>query len=344
MKLLFGLNQLAQIKKKTALTIGNFDGVHLGHQALFQRLVQVAKADDLASVVLLFEPQPAEYFSACTAPGRLSSLREKLICLEKLGLDFVCCVRFNLLFAQFSPAQFIQKVILKQFNTRYLLLGHDFRFGKARAGDIHLLEKQLANTSCRLDIYADLMHEGKRISSTCIRALFALGALDKAESLLGRKYSIIGRVIAGDARARQWGFPTANIQINRINSPLRGVFCVYVKRFGQQSIVKRSPHQVNSGKADFKSTLSPVAALPQKLIPGVANIGVRPTIGGRRLLLEVHLLDFSDTLYGECLEVFFLHKLRPELRFESIDALVMQIEHDVKSARQFFSEDKIQQY
>lgn len=305
MKLLFGLNQLGCIQKNTALTIGNFDGVHLGHQALLRKLVSEAKKRQLTPVVLLFEPQPAEYFSSGQTLARLSSLREKLILMTNLGIDTVCCVRFNHFFANIESKIFIQDIILKRLNTKFLLLGHDFRFGQGKRGDIALLKRELLFTPCTVEIYSDFLHEDERISSTNIRHFLSRGHFAEAQNLLGRLYSITGRVVAGDARARQWGFPTANIHLCRKTSPLQGVYCVCVKRDKQS-------------------------------IEAVANIGYRPTIDGHRLVLEVHLFDFSDTLYGERLEVIFLHQLRQEQRFASIDALVLQIGEDVKTARNYF--------
>lgn len=305
MKLLFGLHQFVCIQKKIALTIGNFDGVHLGHQALLRKLASEAKKRQLPAVVLLFEPQPAEYFSTKNKLARLSSLREKIMMMEQCGIDIVCCLRFNQDIANLTHKEFLHEIVLDKLKAQYLLLGHDFRFGQNRRGDIAFLNRTLPDLGCELDMYADYLHDGERISSTNLRHFLMRGQLDEAKELLGRPYAIVGRVVSGDKRAREWGFPTANIQLCRKSSALHGVYCVDVQRNTQW-------------------------------IKGVANIGFRPTLDGRPLVLEVHLLDFSDTLYGEWLNVTFLHQLRDEKRFESLDALAAQIGKDVKAAREYF--------
>lgn len=308
MKMLLG-NKIARFSEGAAVTIGNFDGVHLGHQALMSRLSLEAKKRGIPSVVILFEPQPAEYFLKEQAPARLATLREKLSAISRIQVDYVWCLRFNQSLANTSAETFVQRDILSKLHAKYVLLGKDFRFGKARQGDTDLLKKALSAQGCFLEVMPDYLLGGQRVSSTVIRSLLANNQLDQAEHFLGRTYSMMGRVVAGEGRGRQWGIPTANINImmHRYHIPLSGVFCVRIKRKNGQCL------------------------------NGVANLGVRPTVSGQSPVLEVHLFDFSDTIYGEYLEIFFLYKLRDEVKFSSIDDLIQQIREDVGAAKGYFT-------
>ncbi|KTD16409.1 bifunctional riboflavin kinase/FAD synthetase [Legionella jordanis] len=286
-------------------TIGNFDGVHLGHQALLAKLRAQADSMQLPSVVILFEPQPSEYFRGSDAPARLGSLREKLQVLKSCHIDYVYCLKFNKDLALMAAEDFARHYFFEQLRLRYLLVGEDFRFGRQREGDASLLQQILTPSDCQVEVFSNIDLEGERISSTKIRESLAQGNLARASILLGRPYSLCGRVIKGDGRGRQWGIPTANFSLHRLSLPLKGVFCVEIKKSGQ-------------------------------LLKGVANIGTRPTVDGSKNVLEVHLFDFDDNLYGEMLEVVFLSKLRDELKFTSVDALIEQIHKDVKAAKAYF--------
>lgn len=304
MKLLRGIKHLDLLPDGVAATIGNFDGVHRGHQALIAALCQRAKNLACPVLVILFEPQPGEYFRGAQAPARLMSLREKLHVFRKLGVDYVCCLKFNTTLAHMSAENFAEQVIFKSLRVNYLLMGGDFRFGQDRLGDVDLLVQIGKKHHCQVESFPDFQMEKERVSSTGIRNALDQGQLDVAAACLGRFYSILGRVIKGDGRGRQWGIPTANIALQRELIALTGVFCVQVRR------------KDNS------------------VYHGVANIGKRPTIDGScKLSVEVHLFDFDDSLYGEMLQVVFLKKLRDEVKFNSVSALIEQIHQDIARAR-----------
>lgn len=306
MKLLRSIPPSSEFEKGVVATIGNFDGVHLGHQNLIRALK--AKSQELAipSAVLLFEPQPREYFDSINAPARLSSLREKLDSLKSFQIDYVYCIHFNQRIVQTTAKEFSQHYLFNALNTAYLLLGEDFRFGKERLGDVTLLKNIGKDYSCRVETCSDFVIDNEKVSSTKIRTFLAQGNLKQAARFLGRDYSLCGRVIRGDGRGRQWGIPTANIALKRRTIPLLGVYVVQVH-------------------------------LANKIVFGVANIGKRPTVDGTKNVLEVHLLDFHDSLYGRFLKVFFLHKLRDEVRFTSVDALIAQIHQDIAAGKAYLS-------
>lgn len=291
----------------TVLTIGNFDGVHVGHRALLARLCAVAAATGLPPAVLTFEPHPREFFSPQAAPTRLSNLREKLelIAADGVELAFVC--RFNAAFAALTAEQFIAEVLIRDLRVRHLIIGDDFHFGARRAGGFTLLQQAGAAHGFQVEAMDSVIHAGHRVSSSAVRDALWNGQLELAAELLGRPYVIDGRVVRGDRIGRQLGFHTANIRIKHDRPPLLGVFAVEVAGLG--------------GEAR----------------PGVANLGFRPTANAvARPILEVHLLDFAQDIYGAHLSVRFLHKLRDEMKFSGLDALKAQIALDVESARRFF--------
>ena len=294
----------------SVLTIGNFDGVHLGHQALLKLLTGKARALGLPAVVLTFEPHPREYFSPADAPARLASLREKLLLIDAAGVDrgYVC--RFDARFAA-QPAQaFIDDTLVRGLNVRHLFVGDDFCFGARRQGNFRMLRAAGEQHGFGVESMPTLDVEGERVSSSAVRQALADDDLAHAARLLGRPYSIAGRVSHGDKLGRQIGFPTANIQLRHRRPALTGVYAVSVE-----------------GLAD-----GPVA--------GVANIGVRPTAtSAGRARLEVHLFDWTRECYGAHIRVHFLHKLRAERKFESIDALRAQIALDADSARQWLADN-----
>lgn len=288
-------------------TIGNFDGVHRGHCALLAVLREEATARRMPLVVLVFEPQPSEYFNRQNAPARLYALRDKVAALRQCGVDYVFCLKFDKRLASMSPLDFADTVIMTRLNARYLLLGEDFRFGCDRQGDLVLLKEWASSHGIVLNTYPDYCLNQRRVSSTQIRQALCLGNLEQASALLGRPYSLIGRVQHGQGIGRQWGVPTANLNLRRGTLPLKGVFCVQVERYG---------HPFSFG---------------------VANMGTRPTIDGRKSVLEVHLFDCNESLYGEFLQVTFLHKLRDEMTFPSVDRLIAQIHMDVIAAQNFIN-------
>ncbi len=289
----------------TALTIGNFDGLHLGHRAMLAELRQEAAHRGLASALLTFEPHPRELFTPETAPTRLTSLREKLEIIAAEGLDYVILQRFDRPFAGIDAAAFRDGIIARQLNARFLLIGHDFRFGKQRAGDFALLQQNPALTVRSIE---PVMLDGQRISSTAVREALAGGDMALAAQLLGRPYSISGRVVGGDKLGRELGFPTANIRIRHNRPPTMGIFVVEIEGL-------------------------------ERTYQGVASLGVRPTVkgAGAAPVLEVFIFDFKRQIYGEHLRVNFLAKLRDELKFNGLEALVAQIHQDCDDARTWFA-------
>ena len=288
----------AQQQSPCALAIGNFDGMHLGHQALLQKLNETAKALNLTSAVMTFEPHPREFFAPETAPARLSSLREKLEHFAEAGVETTYVCRFNRRLAKLTPQEFMQNILRDSLNAQAILVGDDFRFGAMRAGStLDFLEAKFNLISLpQVDL------DGARVSSTRVRSALATGALHEASVLLGRPYSMSGKVVHGAKLGRQLGFPTANVHMRHERPALTGVYAV--KLDGMDS---------------------------------VANLGVRPTIAGvSKLMLEVNVLDFDADLYGKHVHVEFLHKIRDEQKFDGLDALKTQIALDVESARDFF--------
>jgi len=283
-------------------TIGNFDGVHLGHQTIIDQVKNKARALNLPSVVMVFEPQPREFFQGMEAPPRLMGFRQKLEALLKADIDIVLCLKFDETFRSYSAMGFIDDVLIDGLAVRHLVVGDDFRFGCDRAGDFALLEKVGKTAGFSVENTRTVTVADERISSTRIRNLLLENQLEKAEALLGRPYRLRGRVVYGRQLGRRIGSPTANVLLRQMPA-LRGVYVVRVT--------------LESGTTQ----------------DGVANIGLRPTVDGKQPALEVHLFDFTGTLYGQHIDVVFRHALRDEVKFDSIDALKAQIARDFDAAR-----------
>ncbi|MFQ1014785.1 bifunctional riboflavin kinase/FAD synthetase [Avibacterium paragallinarum] len=311
MRLLRGLNHLPPaLQQGCALTIGNFDGVHLGHQAVLRHLREKATALSLPMVVMLFEPQPSEYFMGDKAPPRLMRLRDKLSALADLGVDYVVRIKFDRAFASLSAEQFIQEYLVQRLKVKFLSIGDDFRFGAGRQGDFALLQQAGEKYGFTVEDNCSFQLNEQRISSTAIRQALAEDDLALAQQLLGKPYCIYGRVVQGNKLGRTIGFPTANIRLQRQVNPVKGVYAVRAK-------------------------------LPDGTeYEGVANIGRRPTINGVKQLLEVHLFDFKGDIYGQALQVTLCHKIRDEVKFPSFDDLKAQIAKDVDVAKDYFSQSK----
>ncbi|QID18674.1 bifunctional riboflavin kinase/FAD synthetase [Nitrogeniibacter mangrovi] len=291
------------------LTIGNFDGIHLGHQALLRLLTTQAQALGLPAVVLTFEPHPREYFAPKQAPARLASLRDKLLLLAAAGVDATRIIRFNQRFASLSAEDFIERVLVNNLRVRHLIIGDDFRFGAGRKGDFAMLQAAGERFGFVVEAMTTHAHDGERVSSSAVRDALAKGELDRAAHLLGRPYSMAGLVMHGDKIGRTLGFPTVNIQLKGRRPPLSGIFNVQVE------------------------------GLRDDPVPGVASVGVRPTINDAgRPSLEVHLLDWNEDCYGAHLRVHFLHKQRDEEKYTSLEALTAQIARDVDNARAWFAD------
>jgi len=304
MRLIRGIQQLPAFPKGCVLSIGNFDGVHTGHRVVINKLAEKGKLLGLPVVLMVFEPQPLEFFLKDNAPSRLTRLREKIIHLQSVPVDDLVIVNFNQSFANLDPEYFIQEVLLKQLNIKYLVVGDDFHFGKARRGNFALLQESGKKQGFKVTDTASFLVKGTRVSSTQIRDALSNGDLVKAELMLGRPYSVCGKVVHGEQLGRQIGFPTANIQLLRKNTAIEGVFAVTMTGIGTQSIA------------------------------GVANVGTRPTVnGGTRVVLETHLFDFNQDIYGQQVEVHFLYKIRSEKRFQSLDDLKRQIQLDTAQAK-----------
>ena len=291
-----------------ALTIGNFDGVHLGHRAMLDELARAARRLNMPSCVMTFEPQPREFFAPDVAPARLTSLREKLELLEASGVNHVHVCRFNYAFAQIAAQDFIERVLARGLGVRWLQVGDDFRFGSRRAGDFVMLKQEALRLGYEVQALPSVMVDGIRVSSTAVRDVLVAGELVRATRLLGRPYSISGRVVLGDQLGRKLGFPTANVQMKHNRPPLAGIFAVEV--FGAR----------------------------EGAVRGAASLGVRPTVKAQgAAVLEAYLFDFNEEIYGKHLRVNFLHKLRDEEKYADLETLKRQIALDVENARQYFS-------
>ena len=318
MEIIRGYRDLTDAHRGCVAAIGNFDGIHLGHQAVLGQLAEIAAVYRLPAVVITFEPHPQEFFGRGVVRPRLTSFREKMTVLRRFAVDQVLCLRFDAKLARMDATEFVERVLVRGLGVRSLVVGDDFRFGRNRLGDRDLLQDLGRRYGFELMGMHNFDIDGQRVSSTRIRAALAGGDLRAAERLLGRPYRMSGRIVHGDQRGRAIGFPTANVHRHRpiggeradlASSPLRGVFAVEV--FG----LEQAPYR------------------------GVANVGVRPTVDGEKHLLEVHLLDFDGDIYGRHVQVAFLAKLRAEQRFESLEALRTQITRDVLKAREIFAGD-----
>ena len=288
-----------------ALTIGNFDGVHRGHQAMLARLIEAAEDLRLPPAVLTFDPHPREFFAPTSAPPRLSLLRSKLDLFRAYGVATTYVARFDARLASLTAAEFVADVLERRLATRWLLVGEDFRFGRGRTGDLGFLRSATRQFSVEAMRTVDV--DGERASSTAVRGALARGDLAHAAALLGRSYTITGHVAHGEKLGRNLGFPTANIALRR-RPPLSGIFAVRVH------------------------------GLPGAPRAGVASVGVRPTVkADGKPVAEVFVFDFNETIYGRRITLEFLHKLRDEERYADLDALTRQIGRDVEHAREYFS-------
>ncbi|CNE71869.1 bifunctional riboflavin kinase/FAD synthetase [Yersinia nurmii] len=306
MELIRGIHNIRARHHGCVLTIGNFDGVHRGHLALLEQLKREGQRLGLPVMVMIFEPQPLELFAAEKAPARLTRLRDKAKYLAQAGVDYLLCVKFEPRFAANTAQTFVAQLLVEKLGVKFLAVGDDFRFGAGRQGDFQLLQQAGAEYGFDVISTDSFCDGGLRISSTAIRQALHDDDLSLAETLLGHPYSISGRVVHGDELGRTIGFPTANLPLKRLVAPVKGVYAVEV--YG----------------------------LDPEPLPGVANIGTRPTVAGIRQQLEVHLLDVNMDLYGRHIDVVLRAKLRDEQRFASLDALKQQIANDVVTARNFF--------
>lgn len=313
MELIRSLHNLRDHHQKCVATIGNFDGIHLGHQAIISQLKEIAGKHDLPTVIITFEPQPQEYFSPEHAPARLTRLREKIEEMERLSVDRLICLRFDSELASLSPRDFVKRLLIEGLDIRHLVVGDDFRFGKDRQGDYATLEKMADEFGYQLEHTNTCSFAGERISSTRIRQALANDDLNLARELLGRDYAISGRVVHGDKRGKSLGFPTANMELHRLHSPVAGVYVtrVHIMRCRQGA--------------------------DETIHPAVTSVGTRPMFDGEGMRLETHILDFDESLYAKHIRVVFLKKLRAEDNFSNVDDLIKAIATDIENARQYFA-------
>jgi len=287
------------------VTIGNFDGVHIGHQAMLSAARQRADELKLPLLVLSFDPHPEAYFSPESTPARLSSLGERVLLLKEHGVDIACVMPFAEPLAALEHHDFVRGILRQDLNARCVVIGDDFHYGRARAGNAATLRRAAQQQGFEIIQIASIMHGSSRVSSTEIRTILAQGALDQAAHYLGRPFNIVGRVVHGDARGRTWGFPTLNL-IMRHRRALKGVFAVSL------------------------------TGLDGRQYQGVANLGKRPTVGGLKTLLEVHLFDYAGDAYGRRVCVNFHEQIRAEQKFDSFELLKQQIQADIIQAKAYF--------
>ena len=337
MQLIRGRSNVSQCLSSCVLTIGNFDGVHLGHQAILRHLRQKANELNLPMAVMLFEPQPREYFLGDKAPARLMRLRDKLYYLKQAGVDVVIIAKFDRTFADLPAQQFIKDWLVRKLNVKFLSIGDDFKFGANRQGNFALLQQAGEQFGFVVEDSRSFCLDELRISSTAIREALANDDLTLAEKLLGRPYRILGRVIHGNELGRTIGFPTANIRLHRQVNPVKGVYAVRVFIIEPSSIIHPSGAVE---QADVQNASRFVRLKSGAFFNGVANIGTRPTINGVNQLLEAHLFDFQGDLYGQWLDVELCHKIRNEMKFPSFDDLKAQIAQDVETAKNVFKTDR----
>ncbi|MDR5907162.1 bifunctional riboflavin kinase/FAD synthetase [Franzmannia qiaohouensis] len=307
MQLIRGLHNLRDEHRGCVATIGNFDGVHRGHQAILEQCRERARKLGVPVTVVVFEPQPREYFAGDQAPPRLTRLRDKVALLDAHGADFVLCLPFNDALRSLTAQQFIDRVLLDGLDVKHLVVGDDFRFGCDRSGDFALLAEVGAERGVGVEHTRTFVLDDERVSSTRVRTLLACGNFAQAERMLGRPYALGGRVVRDQQLGRTIGVPTANLPLLRLPLALRGVYAVAV-------------------------------TLPDgRRLPGVANVGWRPTVGSERPVLEVHLFDFDGDLYGARLTVVPCARLRGEMRFDGLEPLKAQITRDQTQARRYFA-------
>jgi len=303
MKIIRGLHNLTSQHFGCVATIGNFDGVHLGHVEILKRLIIKSAHHKVPSVVILFEPQPAEFFRYGRIPARLSRLSEKAQLIFACGVDKVLVLRFSRDLASYSPQQFVEEILVKRMGIKSLIIGDDFRFGTDRGGDFSLLTSLATKHQFSLDQTPPFLFIGKRISSTYVRYLLKHGHMREAERMLGHPYCIEGHVVHGHKQGREWGFPTANLNLYRLTCPISGIFSALVHGLGPKPLM------------------------------GVAYAGSRPILDDPKYVLEVHIFDFDEDCYGKKISVQFCDRIRDDMEFHSFSAMAEQIKKDSAAAR-----------
>ena len=311
MEIIHGLHNIRSRHRNCVATIGNFDGVHHGHQMMLSHVTAKAAELQVASLLITFEPLPREYFRRGVVQPRLTRFREKITLLLRTQLDRVLCIPFNEETSKIPAEVVVQDFLVDRLGVKYIVVGDDFRFGAGRSGDYELLRKMGDQLGFGVSHMGTLRFENERISSSRVRQVLAAGDFGLAEKMLGYRYFIMGRVVYGRQLGRQLGTPTANIRLQRYRAALQGVYVVTVE------------------------------GIDNKVYEGIANIGIRPTVAGTEPLLEVHIFDFAEDIYGQLLSVTFRHKLRDERKFADLDALKAQIQLDKDQARHWFKADGV---
>ncbi|PHR97856.1 MAG: bifunctional riboflavin kinase/FMN adenylyltransferase [Blastopirellula sp.] len=328
MRLIRGLYNIPSDFSGCVATIGNFDGVHLGHQAILQQLKKQGEEHQLPTVVMMFEPQPREFFSPDQAPARLANMSEKLQDLASFGIDYILCLPFNQKLRSMSADQFIQTILLDGLQIRHLIIGDDFRFGCDRTGDYQLLQQAGNKAGFSVEDTKTFELEGERVSSTRVREYLTANDLAAANTLLGRPYRMSGRIGYGRQLGRTIGIPTANVILQRNKLPMTGVYAVKAIEITVDACHESQALDQSGNVKEWQ---------------GVANIGVKPTVAGTpEPSLEVHIFDFPSSaeegeLYGKRLTIEFCQKIREEKKFKGLDELKAAIANDMQVAREFFS-------
>lgn len=306
-ELIRGLGNIPLQHSGFAVTIGNFDGVHRGHQMLLAKLKEESKRLQVPSLVFTFEPHPQEFFATENVTPRLSSLRDKFYQFAQYGIDQVLVVRFDEVFARLSAEDFVKQILCERLGVKHVIIGDDFRFGQGRKGNFEFLKNASQQAGFSIERIPGFILDNERVSSTLVRKALSHGDHQQVEKLLGRPFSIMGRIVHGDKRGRLLGFPTANIFLHRQVTPVHGIYTVRMHGLGG------------------------------RVLPGVASVGTRPTVpGSTRCLLEVHLFDFNEDIYGQHVLVEFCEKLREEKRFDNFDLLTAQMHQDAAQAKDYF--------
>ncbi len=291
-------------------TIGSYDGLHLGHRKLLERVLALARSEQLPSIVMSFEPTPKEFFAAASPPARLMRFREKFDALAAAGVDLFFCPPFDRRMRSLDADTFIRQILIQAMNVRHLVIGDDFRFAAERQGTVEHLRRAARALGFELHQVPSVIVDGERVSSTAIRDALWKGDLERAARFLGRHYSMSGRVVRGDAMGRRLGFPTANVDLRRRRSPVMGIFAARVRGLGREPL------------------------------DAVASVGTRPTFGGTKPLLEVHIFDFDRQVYGSYIHVDFIARLRSEQKFDDEESLIEQMHRDAARAKELLNEDK----
>jgi riboflavin kinase/FMN adenylyltransferase len=310
MQIIRGTKHIPEPGSYPVMTIGNFDGVHLGHQIIFRRVAEIARQNNGTSIVFTFEPHPLKIIAPDKAPPLLTSFRKKMELMEQCGIDQVVCADFTQGFADQQPREFAENILVGRIGVKEIVVGYDYAFGRGREGTISYLKKMGEEFNFQVHVIDPVELEGHRVSSSYVRELIEEGDVTRARDFLGRHYSIQGPVVHGHKTGRGIGFPTANIDTSKVQIPGTGVYAVYVTSEG-------------------------------KVYSGVANIGFNPTFNRDRLSVEVHIFDFGDSIYGEEIEVAFIERIRGEIQFDSAKDLVAQIEKDIATAKTILSRNPI---